>query len=384
MRFRNQIAPPTLWFARAGTALRQTYRDFDRNNYLIYAGALSFFFFLSVFPLLIFLSSVLSYIPIPNLFDQILEVMSTVVPGDAMGVVRGVLHDVLSTSPELLSFSILGAVFAASGGFGSLITILNIAYDVREGRPYWKRRLLAYGLTLLAGAMTVIALICTALGPDVGNWVAQRLHAAWLFAVIWPYIRWTVIASFTVLTVETIYFLAPNVKQRFVSQIPGAVLAVSAWIAASWGLGWYLRHVGDFNQTFGALGALVALMLWLYVTALAIILGAEINSELLRAAGKRLSQKEVNDPAPEPRYVYDRERLRKSASTAGWQKLALVWSSCGTGLAASGSKLSKERDLFFDLVDLLRRVPAADAIGGATLANSESTWFEGVRGSRFI
>lgn len=313
MRFRNQIASPTLWFARAGTALRQTYRDFDRNNYLIYAVALSFFFFLSVLPLLIFLSSVLSYIPIPNLFNQILEVMSTVVPGDAMGVVRGVLHDVLSTSPELLSFSILGAVFAASGGFGSLITILNIAYDVREGRPYWKRRLLAYGLTLLAGAMTVIALICTALGPDFGNWVAQRLHAAWLFAVIWPYIRWTVIASFTVLTVETIYFLAPNVKQRFVSQIPGAVLAVSAWIAASWGLGWYLRHVGDFNQTFGALGALVALMLWLYVTALAIILGAEINSELLRAAGKRLSQKEVNDPAPEPRYVYDRERLRKSA-----------------------------------------------------------------------
>ncbi|MGH9502839.1 MAG: YihY/virulence factor BrkB family protein [Terriglobales bacterium] len=311
-RFTKLTASFGLWCAQAGRALRRTYHDFDRNNYLIYAGALSFFFFLSVFPLLIFLSCILSYVPIPNLFGQILKIMSTVVPGDAMGVVRGVLHDVLSSSPELLSFSIFGAIFAASGGFSSLITILNIAYDVHEGRPYWKTRLLAYGLTLLTGAMTVIALIFIALGPGFGNWLAHRLHAGWLFAMIWPYIRWTAIAIFTVLSVETIYFLAPNVKQRFVSQVPGAVLAVSTWIVASWGLGWYLQHVGDFNQTFGTLGALVALMLWFYGTALALILGAEINSELLHAAGKRLSQKAAR-PVLTPQPVQDRERLRTSA-----------------------------------------------------------------------
>lgn len=313
MRIHNRTVRTGLWFSRVGRALGQTYRDFDRHNYLTYAGALSFFFFLSVFPLLIFLSSILSYIPLPNLFDQILDIMSKVVPGDAMGVVRGVLRDVLRSNPELLSVSILGAVFAASGGFSSLITILNIAYDVREGRPYWKQRLLAYGLTLLTGVMTVIALVCAALGPQFGSWLADRLHTGWLFAIIWPYIRWTSIVSFTVLTVETIYFLAPNVKQRFLSQVPGAVLAVSTWITASWGLGWYLHHVGNYNQTFGALGALVALMLWFYVTALAIILGAEINSELLRASGQRLSQKEVTESPPALRRVDDREEPRKSA-----------------------------------------------------------------------
>ena len=161
--------------------------------------------------------------------------------------------------------------------------------------------------------MTVIALVCAVLGPQFGSWLAAQMHGGWLFAAIWPYIRWVAIAGFTVLTVETIYFLAPNVRQRFVSQIPGAVLAVLTWIAASWGLGWYLHNFGQYNQTFGAMGAMVALMLWFYVTALAIILGAEINSELLQAAGQHLLQKELSEPFSVSRRVEDPHDLRKSA-----------------------------------------------------------------------
>ena len=137
MRLKSEILEPGVWSSLTRRALGKTYRDFDRNHYLTYAGALAFFFFLSVFPLLIFLSTVLAYIPIPRLFDQILEIMSKVVPRDGMGVVRGVLQDVLRTNGGILSVSILSAIFAASSGFSSLITVLNIAYDVR-GRPYWK------------------------------------------------------------------------------------------------------------------------------------------------------------------------------------------------------------------------------------------------------
>ena len=295
----------------AGRALKTTYRDFDHHNYLTYAGALSFFFLLSVFPLLIFLASLLAYIPIPNLFGHAVSTMSRIVPSDAMKVVRAVLKNVLSTNKELLSLSIFGAVFAASGGFTALITILNIAYDVDEGRPYWKKRLLAVGLTLLTGIMVATALVAMAVGPRFGVWLSSKLGVSWVFAILWPYIRWVAVTAFTILSVETIYFLAPNVKQRFTAQIPGAVLAVASWIVASWGLGWYLRNFAHYNETFGALGAVVALMLWFYVTALAIILGAELNSELVHAVGGHLLQKSHADPELHP--LNDRVVERKRA-----------------------------------------------------------------------
>ena len=281
------------------SALVKTYNDFDRHNYVTYAAALAFIFLMSLFPLLIFLASLFAYIPLPNLFEQTLEIMAKVVPADAMGVVRGVLKDVLRTNPKLLSLSIAGAIFAASGGFSSLIGLLNIAYDVPEGRPYWKTRLVAFGLTLLTGLMVVLVLVVTVLGPGFGSWLAGRFAIGGLFAVVWPYIRWLLIAGFTVLSVEAIYFLAPNAKQRFRDQLPGAIIAVSSWIVASWGLGWYVRHVAHYNQTFGALGAVVGLMMWFYITGLALMLGAEINAELLHSRGLRLPEKKPAEPSLE-------------------------------------------------------------------------------------
>jgi membrane protein len=279
--------------AQVWAALVKTYNDFDRHNYLTYAAALAFIFLMSLFPLLIFLASLFAYIPLPNLFEQTLEIMAKIVPADAMGVVRGVLKDVLRTNPKLVSFSIAGAIFAASSGFSALIGLLNIAYDVPEGRPYWKTRLIAFGLTLLTGLMVVLVLVVTVLGPGFGTWLAERFAIAGLFAVLWPYLRWLLIAGFTVLSVEAIYFLAPNAKQRFQDQIPGAIVAVSSWIVASWGLGWYVRHVAHYNQTFGALGAVVGLMMWFYVTGLALMLGAEINAELLHSKGAGFAEKKA-------------------------------------------------------------------------------------------
>jgi membrane protein len=220
--------------AQLWPALVRTWTDFDRNDYLTYAGSLAFFFLLSIFPMLIFLASLLAYIPIPDLFEQSLEIMAKIVPPDSMGVVRGVLNDVLRTNPELLSFSIAGAIFAASGGFVALITALNVAYDVREGRPYWKKRAVAFGLTLLIGLAVAIILTAIALGPKFGAWVAERIHASGLFFQLWPFMRWLVIILLTVFSVEVIYFVAPNVRQRFWRQIPGAIVAVVAWLGASW------------------------------------------------------------------------------------------------------------------------------------------------------
>jgi membrane protein len=281
-------------------ALICTARDFDRNNYLTYAAALAFFFLLSLFPLLIFLASTLALMPIPDLFEQVVELMARVAPPEAMGIVQAVLRDILRGNTGLLSIGILGAIWAASGGFAAMIGALNVAYDVREGRPYWKKRLVAIGLTILIGCMTTVALTAMVLGPRFGYWLSSHLYLSPVFAAVWPYLRWAAILAFTVLSVETMFYLAPNVRQRFLSQLPGALVTVLVWLGASYGLGWYLRNFADFNKTYGALGAAVALMLWFYLTALAVLLGAELNAELTRARGESVKEKErPQGPAPD-------------------------------------------------------------------------------------
>jgi membrane protein len=138
------------------------------------------------------------------------------------------------------------------------------------------------GLTFLVGALLLIALGVMIVGPQFGTWLAERANLSWLLAKAWPYIHWTVAVLFTVLAVEALYFIAPNVKQRFWATLPGAVLAVACWIGLSYGLGIYFRSFAHFNKTYGAMGAVVALMVWLYWTSFAMLVGAELNCELAK------------------------------------------------------------------------------------------------------
>ena len=264
-------------------ALGRTVEDVSQKHTLQMAAALSYYFVLSIFPALIFLSAVVAYLPVPNLFEQALALMSGFVPHDGMALVRHVLSDVVTPQRgTFLSFGLLGTLWAASGGFAAAIEALNITYEVSEARPVWVTRPLAIGLTLLVGVLLLIALAVMIVGPQFGTWLSIRLHLSWLFAQLWPYIHWTVSVLFTVLAVESLYFLAPNVKQRFLSTLPGAVLAVVCWIGLSYALGIYFRSFAHFNKTYGTLGAAIALMVWLYWTSFAMLLGAELNCELAK------------------------------------------------------------------------------------------------------
>ena len=247
------------------------------------AAALSYYFVLSLFPALIFLSAVVAFLPVPDLFNQALGVMARFLPPDSMGLVRRVLSDVITPNRgTFLSFGILGTLWAASGGFSAAIEALNIAYDVEDDRPFWKTRPLAMGLALVTGALMLTALSVMIVGPRFGAWLAARVHLSYLFVLLWPYIHWSIAIGFTVLAVEALYFLAPNVKQRFLATLPGAILSVGCWIAFSYLLGLYFRHFANFNKTYGTLGAAIALMTWLYWTSFAMLVGAELNSELAK------------------------------------------------------------------------------------------------------
>jgi membrane protein len=253
------------------------------------AAALAYYFVLSLFPALILLSAVVAFLPVPNLFDQALAVLGRFLPPDTMGLVRRILADVITPSRgAFLSVGILGTLWSASGGFSAAIEALNVAYDVDDDRPFWKTRPLAVGLACITGALLLIALCIMIVGPQFGQWLAAKVHLSVVFVTLWPYIHWTIAIGFTVIAIETVYFLGPNVKQRFLATLPGAVLAVGCWIALSYLLGIYFRHFANFNKTYGTLGAAIALMTWLYWTGFAMLAGAELNSELamLSSQGK--------------------------------------------------------------------------------------------------
>jgi len=282
-----------------GSLLRRVYDNVQQKHTMQMAAGLSYYFVMSLFPLLIVFAASVAYLPVPNLLDEALALARHFIPHDSMGLVEAVLRQVITPSRgKFLSIGILGAVWAASGGFSSMMEALNVAYEVREERPFWKTRPLAIGLTFLTGILLVIALALMLVGPNFGDWLAAKIGLRSVFATLWPYLRWSIAIAFTVLSIELIYFLGPNVKQRFRKTVPGAAIAVSCWILLSWALGFYFQHFAKLNKTYGTLAAAVALMVWLYWTAFAVILGAEINADLIQQEHGRLTVKEA---AAEPK-----------------------------------------------------------------------------------
>ena len=278
------------------SALGHTYEGVRRKHTTQMAAGLSYYFVMSLFPLLIVFAAAVAYLPVPNLFDQALAFAARFMPHDSIGLVKTVLRQVITPHRgKFMSFGIVGTIWAASGGFSSMMEALNVAYDVPESRPFWKTRPLAIGLTFLIGILLVIALAFMLVGPNFGGWLAAKVGLGSVFVAVWPYLRWSIAVAFAVLAIELIYFLAPNVRQRFRRTLPGAALAVACWLVLSWALGVYFQHFTNLNKTYGTLAAAIALMVWLYWTAFAILLGGEINADLLHEEGRRLALKEAAD-----------------------------------------------------------------------------------------
>ena len=269
-----------------GSAAIATWRGMQKNHTLAIAAGLSYYFLLSLFPAMIFAAAVLGYLPLPNLFDQLMFGLGKVMPPESMAVVKKTLEGIfIPNRAGLLSFGMLFTLWSTSGGFAAIIEGLNVAYDVPETRPIWRTRLLAIQLTFIVGILMVVALAVLIVGPEFGTWVARHTHTTVLFAWMWPRLRWFIAVGFTVLAVEMLYFLAPNIKQRFWATLPGAMFSVAAWIVASIGLGIYLREFPNYNKTYGSLGAVIALMLWFYISGIILLVGAEFNAEYTRCCG---------------------------------------------------------------------------------------------------
>src|SRR6202051_2503476 len=192
----------------------------------------------------------------------------------------------------------LGLAWRASAAFDSMIEALDIAYDVTDDRPFWKTRLLAIALAAIIGSLLLTSLGVMVVGPRFGEWLASRLGLSAVFAAVWPFFRWILAICFTILAVEVLYYLAPNVKQRFGATLPGAVLSVVVWNALSFLLGYYFRHWANFNRTYGTLAGFIAFMTWLYWTSFVLLMGAELNAELAKESKKGYIPPKTDLPRP--------------------------------------------------------------------------------------
>jgi membrane protein len=249
------------------------------------AASLAFFTFLSLIPLLIVIGSLMASLPGPDVFPQMLSLMATLVPPDSIAMVERVVAGILTPSHgRILSLAILGYLWSSTGTFTSLITALDIAYDVQVSRPWWRDRLQALFLAFTGGALIWIQLLALLAGPHFGHFLIEYFSFPPAFGHLWPALRIAISFATFVAALELVYFLGPNTRQKFARTLPGAVLAISVWIPGSIGLSFYLDHFAHYNIAYGSLGAVISLMLWFYVTALAVIIGAELNAERAKRA----------------------------------------------------------------------------------------------------
>jgi len=260
--------------------------NLNTNHIVSFAAALSYYFVMAFFPALIMLAAIVAYLPIPDLFNTIISTMARFAPPESMGLIRRIAADVITPSRgALLSFGLIGTLWTCSSGFAEIIEALNVAYDVPETRPFWKTRLLAVELLFVTGTLLTLAFVFLVVGPRFGQIVAGHLGLAYAFALLWPILRYVLAVSFLVIAIVGLYLLAPNVKQRFTSCLPGAILAVIGWGLLSDALSLYFHRFAHLNKTYGVLGGGVALLTWLYWSGFLILLGAQLNSEIIQQCG---------------------------------------------------------------------------------------------------
>jgi membrane protein len=268
--------------------LRDVVRAIRADNCLGLAAQLAFYFLLSLFPALLFLVALIGYLPVENAMAELLSALSAVAPHEFVLLVRDQLDDLARGGwAGFLTLGIMGAFWSSSTAMVAIIDALNRAYDVAEWRPWWKRRIVAIVLTVALATFTAISLAMILIGPSVANRVARWFGVAPLMTSLWPIARWSAMIFCVVFGVDLVYHFAPNRKARWSWLTPGSVIATALWILSSFAFKLYVRSFGHFNITYGAISGVIVVLLWLYVSGFAILIGAELNSVLADATSRQ-------------------------------------------------------------------------------------------------
>jgi membrane protein len=296
---------------------RRTYREVLADDCLGLAAQLAYYFFLALFPALLVLVAIVSFIPVAGLLDAITNNLARVAPGEVLSIVQDqILKIAHNKDGGLLTIGMVGAIWSTSSGLDAIIATMNQAYDIQEGRPWWKVKLIALGLTLTLAAFIVISFTLVLVGPTLAEKVAAWAHLGPAFAWTWAIVQWPIVFLLVTLAMALIYFYAPDAVQGWIWITPGSLLATTLWLVISLGFKFYVAHFASYNATYGAIGGVIVLMLWFYLSALAVLVGAELNAEIEHASpyGKDPGEKVAGEA--------------RAAETAGTPAPALTTANC--------------------------------------------------------
>jgi membrane protein len=267
---------------------RRVVSEVNNDEIFDRAAALSYYFIFALFPSLLFLTALLGALPLPDLMDRLMAYLETALPGDAASMVGKTLAEIQRGSHGgLLSVGAVTALWAASSGMLSLMTALDVVYDVEDPQPWWRRRLAAIGLTIVFSLLMLGATVLLVFGGTIGGVISRAVGLGDVGQLAWNVLQWPVAVFFVLLSVALLYHLAPAVQQRWYWVTPGSLVAVVAWVAMSVVLRFYVGHFANYNAMYGSIGGVILLMLWLYLTGIALLVGAETNSEIENAGAER-------------------------------------------------------------------------------------------------
>jgi len=252
------------------------------------AAQLAYYFALALFPALLFVVSLASYLPFAVIND-VVNAMSPIAPPEVMTIVRQQLENIVAgEQSSLLTIGILGALWSSSGAMTSIVSALNTAYDLPETRPWWKVRLTAIGLTIALVVFVLLSFALIVAGPNAGRWLTEWVGLSGAFEVAWTVLRWPLTFALAITGIAIVFYFAPDADQDWVWITPGAIATTVLGVVFSLVFRLYVTTVGDYAATYGALAGAAILLLWLYFSALALLIGGELNSEIEHTANPSL------------------------------------------------------------------------------------------------
>ncbi len=274
------FAIPLTWSELA----KRTFQETINDNVVSLAAQLAYYFLLALVPAIVSVAAFASFLP-GDTMQRALDGSAGVLPADMVSILREQLQNVSGrANGGVFTFGLLMALWSSSAAIVSICDALNRAYDIEEGRPWWKVRLTAIALTLGIAVFVVVAFALVMIGPTLAERIAAQLGLGPAVATAWKFLQWPVAFGLIALGIGLLNYFGPDAEQDWEWITPGALLATALWLLASIAFKIYVTSFSDYNTTYGSLGGVIVLMLWFYITGVAILVGAEMNAEIEHAS----------------------------------------------------------------------------------------------------
>ena len=273
---------------------RRTWREVLDDDVPGLAAQLSYYFFLALFPALLFLLALASFFPLRDVTDDVGRSLGPFVSPQVLALIEEQMRRLANNeNGGLLTFGVAAALWSSSAALVSIVGALNRAYDIEEGRPWWKVRLVAIGLTLGVAAIVLVALSLVLGGPALAEKLGETTGWGAPFEWTWLVLQWPLVFALVTTGIGLIYYFGPDAEQDWAWITPGAVAATILWLMVSLLFKLYIANFTDYEGSYGTVGGVIVVLLWFYVSSIAILAGAELNAEIEHASpyGKAPGQK---------------------------------------------------------------------------------------------